>query len=63
MEENQVTESPVENIVESETEKMIPQSQVNKIVKQRTYDAIQAKRELEEKHQKERKTSINLPGF
>lgn len=53
MEENQVTESPVENIVESETEKMIPQSQVNKIVKQRTYDAIQAKRELEEKHQKE----------
>lgn len=53
MEENQVTESPVDNIVESETEKMIPQSQVNKIVKQRTYDAIQAKRELEEKHQKE----------
>lgn len=53
MEENQVTEIPVENIVENETEKMIPQSQVNKIVKQRTHDAIQAKRELEEKHQRE----------
>lgn len=54
MEENQVTESqPVDNVVESENEKMVPQSQVNKIIKQRTYEAIQAKRELEEKHQKE----------
>jgi hypothetical protein len=54
MEENQVTESqPVTDVVEHEDEKMVPQSHVNKIIKQRTYDAIQAKRELEEKHQKE----------
>lgn len=54
MEENQVTESqPVTDVVAHEEEKMVPQSHVNKIIKQRTYEALQAKRELEEKHQKE----------
>lgn len=54
MEENQVTDNAViENPIAPEQERMVPQSQVNKIIKQKTYEAAQTKRELEEKHQRE----------
>lgn len=54
MEENQVTENVVDNPpIAPVEERMIPQSQVNKIIKQKTYEAAQTKRELEERHQKE----------
>ena len=38
MEENQATENVIDNQV-TEQEKMIPQSQVNKIIKHKTYEA------------------------
>ncbi|CAB4127671.1 hypothetical protein UFOVP93_9 [uncultured Caudovirales phage] len=54
MEENQVTENVVDNpIIGPEEEKMIPQSQVDKIIKHKTYQAAKIHRELEEKHQRE----------
>ena len=54
MEENQVTDNALENpTVEPEKERLIPQSQVNKIIKHKTYEAAQAQRELEERHQRE----------
>lgn len=54
MEENQVTDNAViENPIAPEQERMVPQSQVNKIIKHKTYEAAQAQRELEEKHQRE----------
>jgi hypothetical protein len=54
MEENQVTDNVLENPnVESVKEKMVPQSHVDKIIKHKTYEAAQSKRELEERHQKE----------
>ena len=54
MEENQVTDNALDNpVVEPEKERMIPQSQVNKIIKHKTYEAAQAQRELEEKHRQE----------
>lgn len=54
MDENQSVENALENpIVESEKERMIPQSQVNKIIKHKTYEAAQVQRDLEERHQRE----------
>ena len=54
MEENQVIEDATDTPkVESAEERMIPQSQVNKIIKHKTYEAAQVQRELEERHQKE----------
>jgi hypothetical protein len=54
MEDNQVTDNAIDNpITEPEKERMIPQSQVNKIIKHKTYEAAQSQRELEEKHKKE----------
>ena len=54
MDENQVVENAIDNpIAEPEQERMVPQSQVDKIIKHKTYQAAQAKRELEEKHQRE----------
>lgn len=54
MEENQVTETPVDVALESAPEKMLPQSHVDKIVKKAKYDVAQAtRRELEERHQRE----------
>ena len=54
MEENQVTENVVDNqTIAPAEERMIPQSQVNKIIKHKTYEAAQIQRELEERHQKE----------
>ena len=54
MDENQVTENVLDNpSVETEKERMIPQSQVNKIIKHKTYEAAQVQRELEERHQRE----------
>ena len=54
MEENQVTDNVLENPnVESVKEKMVPQSHVDKIIKHKTYEAAQSRRELEEKHQRE----------
>lgn len=55
MEENQVIDNAVENPnVESEQEKMLSQSQVNKIVQHEKAKAAQTiKRDLEERHQRE----------
>jgi len=55
MEENQVSESAVDNTnFVPEQEKMLSQSQVNKIVQHEKAKATQTvKREMEEKHQKE----------
>lgn len=53
MEENQVTDNALENTLPPEPEKMIPQSQVDKIIKHKTYQASQHQRELEEKHKRE----------
>jgi hypothetical protein len=55
MEENQVTDNALDNgVTESEQEKMLSQSQVNKIVQHEKAKVAQAtKRELEEKHQRE----------
>jgi hypothetical protein len=54
MDENQVIETAFDNpTVEPEKERMIPQSQVNKIIKHKTYEAAQVQRELEERHQRE----------
>lgn len=54
MDENQSIENALDNpTVEPEKERMIPQSQVNKIIKHKTYEAAQVQRELEERHQKE----------
>jgi hypothetical protein len=54
MDENQVTDNALDNpAIEPEKERMIPQSQVNKIIKHKTYEAAQTQRELEEKHQRE----------
>ncbi len=53
MEENQVTESASDDFL-PEAEKMLSQSQVNKIVQHEKAKAAQSiKRELEEKHQRE----------
>ena len=54
MEENQVSDGALDNSsIEPEQEKMIPQSQVNKIIKHKTYEAAQIQREMEERHQRE----------
>ena len=52
MEENQVTENVLDNPL-PEQEKMIPQSQVNKIIKHKTYEAAQIQRDLEDRHRRE----------
>ena len=52
MEENQATENVIDNQV-TEQEKMIPQSQVNKIIKHKTYEAAQIQRDLEDRHRRE----------
>jgi hypothetical protein len=53
-ENNQVTDNAVDSqSVEPEQEKMLSQSQVNKIIKQKTYEAAQIKRDMEERHQRE----------
>jgi hypothetical protein len=54
MDENQVADSALDNpVMETEKEKMLSQSQVDKIIKHKTYQAAQVQRELEERHQKE----------
>lgn len=55
MEENQVTDHSVENpVFNPESEKMLSQSQVNKIVQHEKQKVAQStKRELEERHQRE----------
>lgn len=55
MEENQVTDNALDNsVTESEQEKMLSQSQVNKIVQHEKAKVAQAtKRELEDRHQRE----------
>lgn len=53
MEENQVSENVLENTLPAEQEKLVPQSQVDKIIKHKTYQAAQAQREMEERHKKE----------
>jgi|ERR1700693_376351 len=54
MDENQVTDSALDNpVMETEKEKMLSQSQVDKIIKHKTYQAAQVQRELEERHQRE----------
>jgi len=54
MEENNQVENAVDNtIAEPEKEKMISQSQVDKIIKHKTYQAAQIQRDMEERHQKE----------
>ena len=54
MEENQVADSALDNPISSpEVEKMISQSQVDKIIKHKTYQAAQVQREMEERHQRE----------
>jgi hypothetical protein len=55
MEENQVTENAVDNsVVEPEQEKLLTQSQVNKIVQHEKAKAAHAiKRDMEERHQRE----------
>lgn len=53
-ETNQVIENAVDNShVAPESEKMISQSQVDKIIKHKTYQAAQIQREMEERHQRE----------
>ncbi len=54
MDENQVIDSAIDNSVEPDTEKMLSQSQVNKIVQHEKAKAAQTiKRDLEERHQRE----------
>ena len=53
MEENQVSENVLDNTLPPEQEKLVPQSQVDKIIKHKTYQAAQAQRELEERHRRE----------
>ncbi len=54
MEENNQVENAVDNtIAEPEKEKMISQSQVDKIIKHKTYQAAQIQRDMEERHQRE----------
>jgi hypothetical protein len=53
MEENQVTDNVLENQLPPEQEKLISQSQVDKIIKHKTYQAAQIQREMEERHQRE----------
>jgi hypothetical protein len=54
MDENQVTDVALDNpVMETEKEKMLSQSQVDKIIKHKTYQAAQVQRELEERHQRE----------
>jgi hypothetical protein len=54
MDENQVADSALDNpVMETEKEKMLSQSQVDKIIKHKTYQAAQVQRELEERHQRE----------
>lgn len=53
-ETNQVIENAVDNThVAPENEKMISQSQVDKIIKHKTYQAAQIQRDMEERHQRE----------
>lgn len=53
-ETNQVIENAVDNSqVSPESEKMISQSQVDKIIKHKTYQAAQIQRDMEERHQRE----------
>ena len=53
-ENNQVIDSALDNpVVIPEQEKMLSQSQVNKIIKHKTYEAAQVQREMEERHQRE----------
>jgi hypothetical protein len=57
MEENQVTENVALPVEDTEREKMLSQSQVNKIVQhEKTKAAAAAKREAEEKYQRELET-------
>lgn len=54
MDENQVIDNAIDNSVEPDTEKMLSQSQVNKIVQHEKAKAAQTiKRDLEERHQRE----------
>lgn len=54
MDENQVIDNAVDNPIESIEEKMLSQSQVNKIVQHEKAKAAQTiKRDLEERHQRE----------
>jgi hypothetical protein len=54
MEENQVAENVLDNPVAlPEQEKMVSQSQVDKIIKHKTYQAAQVQREMEARHQRE----------
>ena len=54
MEENQVADNVLDNPGSlPEQEKMISQSQVDKIIKHKTYQAAQVQREMEERHQRE----------
>ena len=55
MEENtQVTDNGLDNPnIAATPEKMVAQSQVDKIIKHKTYQAAQAQREMEDRHQRE----------
>lgn len=54
MEESQVTDTPIQQPIEQSSERMIPQSEVDRIIGRAKYNVAQTTRqELEEKHKKD----------